>query len=282
MSSKTLAERIIAHTPLNRGVEDFIQGLAFWDYLKRGLDAKPLCVLHVQPNTVERFVFDFSPISLVDDMVEDKLLTKTMVRQFSRVPTDKMWFEFNLDRGAVGVLVVIDAGRVHVIIAGDSHGGPVAFGAFTAQTFPWPQQLRCDSIWVAFKDKQRQILKLAIDIVEASLFLLNVPRLCEIRTSKGGRTAAQGQHRDYPPVEIKRVVMTLGRGNPRYERGPQRAGETDEAYRRRLHHVIGHFRTYTKRQTTPKIVWINEQWRGDPSRGIIIRETHFKPPESTK
>ena len=81
-----------------------------------------------------------------------------------------------------------------------------------------------------------------------------------------------------PMVEYKRVVMKIGVGAPSYPHKAQQHidGESEEARRRRLHRVVGHFRTYRQGREQPKVAFVPQHWRGNAELGILLHEREVK------
>jgi hypothetical protein len=110
-----------------------------------------------------------------------------------------------------------------------------------------------------------------------ALFLLNVPRVSEVRESVASAKLQKARARrgKMPLLELKHVKLMIGRGGVRYtNRGDlaRRPGESVEEHRKRLHQVIGHFRTYVKNREAPRVSWVPPHWRGDATKGIVLHE----------
>jgi len=280
----TLAERVLATRSIPAYMHNLPHALQVWDYVHRSLLVQSGCVLLLEPErAAERFVFDHDPVRLVDDMCEHNKLDETAIWQCQRTPTQRMWFEHTDYAGSMGLMVEIFPTNMAIVLVFESGTyTPMPACAFHTPRLPWHSGMRMTDVWTYDGKNSQSLTNLAAYYTASCLFLLNVPRLCEVRQSRSPHIVARGgdRTRTYPPVEYKRVTLTIGHGSPKYE-GPQHSNITP-GRRHRYHHVIGHFRTYTKRQKSPKVIWISEQWRGDAKLGILLHETHLKPPTEPK
>jgi hypothetical protein len=139
------------------------------------------------------------------------------------------------------------------------------------------------------EDRAQQAASVWLDYLDA-LFLINTPRVSEIREHKASDKLQRARSRagKLPMIEYRQVNIVVGRGNPIYARSrtatvPTRMpGESEDAFetrRRRLHRVIPHFRTYKREDGTARLVIpIEEQWRGDPALGIVLHDRTIRPP----
>lgn len=134
-------------------------------------------------------------------------------------------------------------------------------------------------------DPERNQARAASDVVDKAanqivekfllaLFLIITPRLCEIKhATKDAKLQRARARRGKPPlIEYKTVKLNIGVGRGRYESVARSAGADEDVIRRKLHHVVGHFRTYTKDREQPHIAWVPDHWRGDAKLGIVMHE----------
>lgn len=277
----TLAERVLVTTSLSHRLDDYLQALQVWNWVLESLQPiKPNALLAVPTTNVERFVFDDNPVELVWDMVDAKKLKWETVFKTNRLPTRRMWFEhrFAKNGSTYGFLVVVDYNKTSVVFIGDTYDmAPLPIVALALPAPPWRPEAGCTIEWSGNAPQTHEACDITMEFLHACLFLLNVPRLCEIKPVLGGNAVSRNPvPHDYPAVEYKRVTITVGKTHPVYERVAHSTEPGKTIIRRRLHHVVGFFRHYTKHRAVPKIVWINEQWRGDPKVGVIIKEHHIK------
>lgn len=261
------------------------------------------------PDTAERFVFEYEPLELVHQMIKAGTLDTHLMGEAVMLPSDNTWFEFMdwKEGERVGMLVSRqEKGTLLVSLVLEVFGTPSPIMMLEIGDLPWrfkhahptnPTGDRgeyCEVLWEAQPYEYARISERASTVLHdtlACLFLLCVPRICEVRTktSKLEKERAR-QPKQHPAVEFKHVTMTIGVGSPRYAGGAARvAGETDEEHRTRLHRVTWHFRTYRYKHGSggsvtrdrPLVKLIHEHWRGDASRGIVLHERTVKQKEES-
>jgi len=74
------------------------------------------------------------------------------------------------------------------------------------------------------------------------------------------------------------MVTKVGIGSPHYRSntGGRKPLESEEAHHKRLHRVVGHFRTYREGREQPKISFVPQHWRGDAALGVLLHERVVK------
>jgi len=247
-------------------------------------------------DTADRFVFQQSPALAMARLIDSKALAVETLRTSVKMPSTFLWIEFPEDtkrlnnhyrvaflvgEGDDSILVteVMDFGR-------GCHPAPVSVMEFPL--LPWAAQSACSVLWCAAPNVQRaELLKYAGSSVTGALFFLSVPRTIELREVKSARIRRIHEKQVYPDVEYKQVKLKIGGKHVQYVR---REGESEAEYHKRLHHVIGHFRTYThtygskgvEKRPVPKTVWIEPHWRGDASMGVLLREHIIETGEENK
>jgi hypothetical protein len=125
-------------------------------------------------------------------------------------------------------------------------------------------------------DKMNFVQSILIDI-SCLLFLLNTPRATETIEHRWPEKLqkARRKRNKVPLVEFKKILVRIGSPQPKIVRHPNLSAGHDA--RRRLHQVIGHFRTYTKHhEDKPLVAWVNQHWRGDAELGIVLHERNIK------
>jgi hypothetical protein len=106
------------------------------------------------------------------------------------------------------------------------------------------------------------------------MFLINVPRVCEISEIKHDAKLQKCRQKagKMPLIEYKQMILRIGVGGTRAAHRNGSGVTSDHPDGRRLHEVIGHFRTYTKDRETPMVSYVPHHWRGDPEKGIVLHE----------
>lgn len=293
---ETLAEAYLARGRPNRASHHYGQAIKVDKLIKMCLTPPESGqVLLRAPETAERYVFDEAPLDLVRQMVNAGTLDTHLMGEAVQLPASNTWFEFvdQEERERVGVLVRDPRdGKLLVALVLELDGQPTPVMMIEIKNLPWRFQDQhptrptaergeyCEVLWEVQPYEARRTVERACHLMHdtlACLFLLCVPKICEVRqrVSRVERMRA-GQPHSHPPVEFKHVKMVIGVGSPRYEGGAARQpGESLEDHRRRLHRVTWHFRTYRLNRdgTTrdkPIVTYVPEHWRGDASRGILL------------
>jgi hypothetical protein len=243
------------------------------------------------PVTAERFCFDGDAIRLVREMLDCESLSMRTIGEVARMPTDSVWMEYldEEENARNGILVTKrpNDGRLLIALVIEFEGNVIPGMLIETREFPWRFDHEGDNeeailLWevtqVSKARTTQRASRLMVDALEM-LFLLTVPRVCEVRSavSRAERMRAR-KPRAHPPVEYKHVRLTVGVGSPRYQHQGRREDESSEAYAKRLHQVIGHFRTYrheygsrgARLRSEPFVQWIPAHWRGDAARGILL------------
>ena len=112
----------------------------------------------------------------------------------------------------------------------------------------------------------------------ALLFLINTPKAVEQVEHRWPEKLqrARKKRNKIPLLEFRKILVRIGSPYVRnvYPRNLSQ-GATDA--RRRLHQVIGHFRTYTKHhEDKPLVAWVPQHWRGDATLGVVMHERTLK------
>ena len=254
----------------------------------------------------EQFVFDEEVPAVVGDLVRGGHVDLDMICSMSHLPSDSTWMEWPITiNDAIGcrfgVLIVKDCMRMGELrrpgaffIMRTQKDGLV--GCFGAIAMPFPMDMGAKVLAIPFwkdwcvKDDDERSLPDDIakdaksfvwDVIDG-LFLIMTPRVCEIRHSDfsgklNRRRIASGR---LPLVEYKKMVLKVGIGQPRYVRsagGPAPlVADHREGSHKRLHRVIGHFRTYRANRETAKVSFVPQHWRGDAELGVVLHTRHVK------
>lgn len=279
---RTIAERFLASGRVHPSSHSFVRGMQLHDHVTRKLrpPTQSCVLLNDQPSSATRFVFTEEPSSIARRLIAAGTITSDAMGETCRMPCDHAWFEVD----APGVQYAMHVERMGANLAlttlNVEHDDIYVTAHAKIRDFPWSDQsgVATNVQWHAVGDKldfvQRDMIQALCDL-KAIVFMLSVPRVCEIRDVVGRATAVprRGAMPVEPTVVFKRVKICVGQGPVRYQ-GPRRSGESEVAYHHRLHQVIGYFNKYhvgAGRKDT-RLVWIPESWRGDPALGMIVKE----------
>jgi hypothetical protein len=254
----------------------------------------------------ERFQFIDNSMEEVRKFVNGGALDLMALVKTARMPAERIWIEWK-DWGGdpegkqaqykirIGILVEPIVADKHgeeltLIVCGSSdlvNARPI--GALATGTFPWkltqykigwgiPTRIIWDGGYDGcFTERSSGInTPLLLQQLLIALFLINTPRVCTTEDVKPAAQLQRARRRrgKLPLIEYKQVRLVIGRPTTRHEAVGHSAGASagEDAIRKRLHHVLGHFRVYTKRQETPKMAWVPPHWRGDAKLGIVYRD----------
>ena len=296
----TLAQDYVDHARLKPDVHEN-RTLCHQMLLEALSPAKADTPVVTRQRKAEVFVFDENPTEVVDSLVVGGHIESRLVYETARLPADVVWIEYpaNLDvdpKCRIGILIAKDAigakGRkmaaVCFVMRSTKYVGP--FGMLALDRFPLdPKDEFAIAFWrdiepgMEWGEGTLESIKAFMWDLFDSLFLIMTPRVCEVRHSEHSprlqsRRVKSGK---LPLVEYKKMILRVGIGQPRYVK---HAGDPSElcpgdapgGQRRRLHSVIGHFRTYQKGREMPLATFVPQHWRGDPEQGIVLRERHVK------
>lgn len=251
----------------------------------------------------ERYVFNEDAPAVTRALVSNGSIEKKLILETFRMPATNVWLEFVPDNSVlarIGFMVgpipetesILTNHRLIIAIAAQSReclktkvvgllslpqGAALHFGAML--NLHWfmdyiggqgkidPDQKNIDSDSKMF----------FYDFVEA-MFLINTPRVCELREASSGHRKIRKHRSNLPFVEYRKVIMKIGIGTPRYKSNGARSQEEveHEASQRRLHRVAGHFRTYREGREQPKVTFVPQHWRGNAELGILLHEREVK------
>jgi hypothetical protein len=280
MHKQTLAERYLAEATAVDGTADPRSRLQVHDYVIRALaPPPPKTVLHAPPEMADRFVFAEHPALVVGKLIGAGLLRVEQLYAALRMPSSRMWLEYPEDEGSSGLLAVRTGGGSRIALT-CVHGWKDVHPLAHVEVDGLRNGCVVDVLWTFHSNYAREYMNQDVSSFMSALFLLCVPRLCEVRTSPGLPGKIARTAREFPAVEFKQVKSVIGGKSVRYL-SPRKEGETEVEYRKRLHHVVGHFRTYkmkwgshgeAERPGGPVIAWVPDHWRGSAERGIVIKE----------
>lgn len=256
----------------------------------------------------ERYVFDEDAPMITTNLVRSGAIDADLIWQSVRLPAQNVWIEYPLSKEAaaesgiirVGFMIgqiatgenetVVSAHRTAMAIVAKTEN---AIGVVGLMSVPEIRPIAAHLTHIhthwfldtmsgegVVKEHDQDILTFFRDVI-GCLFLVNTPRVSEMRTgSFGHRKAKVRQGKEgIPFIEYRRVTLKVGVAKPRYEKSDNRnpdPASSAEASRRKLHRCIGHFRTYREGRNTPHVQFIPEHWRGDPALGIILHERVVK------
>lgn len=283
----TLADDYLARGRAPTG-PDLRSHLALAQAHERLLEHLRLSSVSSAKETAERFAFEVDPTSIVGPLVKSGSVTVEAIFSSLIVPCLPCWIEMPITfdtgrRGRVGyMLEEFASGRVLVTyVSDDEDRQPWLCAVVSLDRMPWrpAQEAVVHGICVYKKreDLEREMKMIIRDVVDA-LFLLSVPRVCELRESAHAPKLQRARVRrgKLPLLEIKRVTVLIGEAAPRYAREPGAGGSDGEKERRRYHRVVNFLRTYRKGRDEPRVAFVPGHWRGDPARGVVIRERRIK------
>jgi hypothetical protein len=270
---------------------------------------------NLPPVQAEKFVFQQDVFTVVDGLIKGGHVDYGMMVQTLRLPLDFFWMEWpdtsEVAQGFTGRQgVLVDATMVgqtegirdvfdpecpiliyHWASRGDE---PMPLSVVNLPAYPLipgrqyfhiPNWTLVQELNPPFVDAKAESERMMDELQwrwEAALFLLCTPRVSELRdVTFAGKLQKARQRRNKPPLlEYKQVSLTVGVGTPTYARSSTGLGNggDPEVYHKRLHQVMGHFRTYTKDRETPHIAWVPPHWRGDPELGVVLHHRNVKLP----
>jgi hypothetical protein len=304
---ETLAEKYLRCGAPHSGSREYLQAVKVDKIVKLCL-TPPGAVetLMREPITAERFVFEEEPLGLMGQMIDAGVVGTRLMGETVTLPADNTWFEFfdRTEGERCGVLVSRQGdGFVLIAVVLEIRETAIPGMLLKVKDLPWrfrdvrddiPGEVGeyCEVLWeVTDRGRARtagRANQLMYDTLSC-LFLLCVPRVCEVRARVSRSEKVRSRKpREHPAVEFKHVTMTIGVGSPRYEGGAARLpGESLSEHRTRLHRVTWHFRTYRYKHGSggqvlrerPLVKMIPEHWRGDPEKGIVLRERTVRAPE---
>jgi hypothetical protein len=248
--------------------------------------------------TSERYVFDEDAPSIVRNLIHTKTIDESIVFETIRLPATSVWIEYPTGEGIrvgllIGLATFASSGPVQhktvMAVIGQTESGVRAIGLTGLPDFPFKRgESYATCYWWLDKASGELvpnvdttgIKEFVIDLADC-LFLINTPRVSEMRTNTFGhkKPKARHEHEGLPLVEYKRVIVKVGVGTPRYPHNDHvdvNSIESTEARHRRLHRVVGHFRTYREGREQPRVTFVPQHWRGDASLGILLHERVIK------
>jgi hypothetical protein len=250
--------------------------------------------------TAERYVFDDPPQKIVADLVKAGQLDRQTMLSTIHLPQLNMWIEmpirFNDRSGGVvegrfGAMVgrvkeeeTSEEKTVMAVTVKSSRYPfitPIALIQMPALPVPVGTKAHYNPYYLGFKSYNAlgeaelgELDRFLNDFADA-LFLLTLPRAVEYREASFGPRKEKVQARTGKPfIEFRRVHIRIGEAVGRYSGASGEAG-TGEGGRYKLHRVGPFLRTYRKGRDTPRIVLLDQFWRGNPEKGVIIKEKHY-------
>lgn len=283
------------------------------DFIRARLTAPlPGAKEDIVDHCAERFVFDADIPVVVKNLVRTKQVDAQVIQDSIEFPATNTWIEFPVQFNDDGdpAFTAIDRigfmfGPVYInetilsttktmlaAVARSARTGYVRpVGLISLPPAPLRlrdmKQISCHWFLDDMKENpvahhpegsDQHLVMLFYDLCDC-LFLINVPRVCEIRTGNFGPRKKSVQERTGKPfIEYRQVTLNVGIGAPRYKRSETDAQEDarEDHARRKLHRVISHFRTYREGREAPMVSFVPQHWRGDPEKGIILHERTVK------
>lgn len=252
--------------------------------------------------SAEKYVFSEDAPDIVRGLVASGAVDDRLVWESMRLPATNFWIEYpikNHDLTQVGMMIgsvamsdsVLASQRVMLAIVGKTDRDRVAACALMSlpEVRLVPGQSHVHLHWFLDRlakgpnknqDEEHDAKMFVHDLVDC-LFLINTPRVSELRTGAfGKRKVKKIEDRDtLPLVEYRRIVVKIGVGQPKYPKSTSvdpASTESVDARHRRLHRVVGHFRTYREGRNQPKVSFVPQYWRGDAGLGVLLHEREMK------
>jgi hypothetical protein len=247
---------------------------------------------HLDDPGTEKIVFWQDLSKIYSDMKNAGQIEHEMVARTVRMPSDRVWVEYS----------IVVPGRPHKLKQGlglevQENGivrGVLCLGiendsarAYCHISFPTGLPFTSDVLnFVCHAEEVREeIVQGAVMECLFGLFLLQQPKvysdqMYEPSPKLQKRRAKEG---GAPLPKYRAVTLRLGAVPRRSAGAEQGSGGTlnGQGRKHRYHHVLGHFRMYERDTPTPRVVWIEPHYRGDPELGIVGRERRVtvKPQE---
>lgn len=269
--------------------------------LEAELDGKDVSVPAIH---AERFIFDVDVPVILGEFVRAGTLNSKAIFDMARDPAAVYWCEWRVEPEDDGPKFIIGAlvdtavrrefGETVVVFCAQSRQREYAkpFALVYAPTLPIVGgTTRIRPLWFAPSnekgqkmtgDDEHELMQCYYDLLDV-LFVLNTPRVSEVVEVKHDAKLQKARaKRGKPPlIEYKKCELQIGNAGVRYRNASdvrRQPGETDAEHKKRLHQVIGHFRTYRKGRETPTIAWVPSHWRGDAKLGILVHERTVRRP----
>lgn len=249
--------------------------------------------LPMEVERAERFAFEgnLEPAVLTTELEKAGQVQYGVMRQIFVLPARSTWLEWKVadeDRQAfrVGYLVEQrsptgrngDDYRYKIICCLETKRGfGAAFAHFDVALGDKTTNPSIGLSWYAMGNNthdRAEVFAAYVHDVVSAIFLIMTPRVSEIRDHVPSNKLQQRRKHvgESPLISIKKVKLVIGSAGVRYRTtgngSPTLSGENH----RKLHQVIGHFRTYEKGRETPHVSFVPGHWRGDPKLGIVLHE----------
>ena len=246
----------------------------------------------------ERFIFDVDPTVVTGQLIDSGAIDSKLVMETVHFPATNFWIEFPHEEIRIGFMVGALGERegfpeqqigVAMVACNSDHTNARCCAFVTiprAEIMPNKTYATCfwflDKVSVQLSDHETEEIVYALYDLAHCLFMINTPRVSEHRVSTIGSHGKRAlkDPTTFPAVEVKRMVLKVGVGAPRYPHSSNPSGamsvESADARHRRLHRVIGHFRTYREGRERPHVSYVPQHWRGDAEIGILLHERVVK------
>jgi len=252
----------------------------------------------------ERYIFEEDATQITRSLVKSGVIPDDVIWDSLRLPATNVWIEYpvapevcaeRIDR--IGIMLgmvphvesILTNHRLMMAIVMRTMGGAIRTVAL--QSFPDGNRIIRNQTYVHLHwyldhlasdgrtrndEGDADCKGFVYDLVD-SMFLINTPRVCEVREGHfGSRKPKVAERTGVPLIEYKSLKIKVGVGTPQYRNGGSRGlssdRETDEERRHKLHRVVGHFRVYKKNRDTPEPVFVPQHWRGDPALGVVLHD----------
>ncbi len=300
----TMADEFLAHgCALKFGDENY--GKISENFVRTRLRIIDTLKVPEMQKIAERFVFERTPFEIVNRLTElsKGTLTNDLIYEGCHLPATPTWlempvkFEDGQGYGKCGFMLDVDE-RTNVIVCAvvlDSplmrakKHSPCVVGTLRIPKLPFVKPYCFDVLkWHREGEEGYDDAEVYVRDLADALFLLQMPRVTETRevTHHPKKQRARQKAGKFPLVDYQIVRFNLHVPDIRYSSANRgvaksygaatRAEGGDGGETRRFHRVLEHVRVYREGREKPHVSLIPEHWKGDPSKGIIIKERRIK------
>jgi len=253
----------------------------------------------------DRVVFEEPLNEIMLEMIREKQIDLNMIYKHVRLPCENIWMEWrDVHKGnhresfdKMGVLLcpssdtdlplrmsivvtshdkLLNIDATSILAVYDMALPPYANGDIQAK-IQWSIDGR--EMTKVNVDTWTMTLNLVMKSVLFGLFLLQQPKVIEHCDVKHPPKLQQKRrkHGKLDLLEYRRVKMRFGVLGSRVgvitgQSGGGNGNHYHGGGKKRYHLVLGHFRCYHRDTSSEHVIWIEPHYRGDPTKGMLIRE----------
>ena len=240
----------------------------------------------------DRYVFTEYLYEVLWEMVKNEQITMTMLVQHAQFPNKPTWIEFKneshgrqLVSGSLIVPQSIDSRLkiYNVMMPTDIKNTPIVMFKVLQDWKPRGDDNYHMSLLYPSGGAEHEVdqwLQAHTRTMLFALFLVQQPRIViqedvkhDLKLQKSRAKSGKAPLLDYQRVYLKfgvlgsQVGIITKRADASFPKDVTEATAT-----KRYHHVIGHFRVYHRGTDHEIVSWIEPHWRGDASKGVLIKE----------